>query len=66
MTQPADQLPLPQAVLVYRSAYLIEWDMGHLKGQPLSLTPMYMERDDHATELVRRLSVALLVPTMSP
>jgi transposase len=62
--QPADQLPLPQVVLAYRSEYLIERDMGRLKGQPLSLTPMYVERDDHATGLVRLLSVALRVLTL--
>src|SRR6266516_653070 len=47
-TQPADRLPLAQAVLAYRSEYLIERDMGRLKGQTLSLTPMYLERDEHA------------------
>ena len=52
-TQPADQLSLAQAVLAYRSEYLIERDMGRLKGRPLSLTPMYLERDDHATGLIR-------------
>jgi transposase len=39
-TQPADQLPLAQAVVAYRHEYLIERDMGRLKGKPLSLTPM--------------------------
>jgi hypothetical protein len=35
---PADQLSLTQAVLTYRSEYLIERDTGRLKGCPLSLT----------------------------
>jgi hypothetical protein len=30
--------------------------MGRLQGRPLSLTPMYLERDDHATGLIRLLS----------
>jgi len=30
-----------------------------VKGHPLSLSPMYVERDDHATGLVRLLSLAL-------
>jgi transposase len=61
---PPDQLPLSQAVLAYRSQYLVESDMGRLKGKPLSLTPMYLERDDHATGLIRLLSVGLRVLTL--
>jgi transposase len=61
---PAAQLSLPQAVLAYRSEYLIERDMGRLKGKPLSLTPMYVERDDHATGLIRLLSIGLRVLTL--
>ena len=63
-TQSADQLPLAQAVLAYRHEYLIERDMGRLKGKPLSLTPMYLERDDHATGLIRLLSIGLRVLTL--
>jgi transposase len=61
---PSDQLSLAQAVLAYRSQYLVESDMGRLKGHPLSLTPMYLERDDHATGLIRLLSVGLRVLTL--
>ena len=61
---PADQLSLAQAVLAYRSEYLIERDMGRLKGRPLSLTPMYLEREDHATGLIRMLSLGLRVLTL--
>jgi transposase len=52
---PADQLPLPQAVLAYRSEFLIEQDLRRLKGQSLSPTPMYLERDDHTMGLIRLL-----------
>jgi transposase len=52
---PPEQLSLVQAVLAYRSQYLVESDIGRLKGHPLSLTPMYLERDDHATGLIRLL-----------
>ena len=38
--------------------------MGRLKGRPLSLTPMYVQRDDHATGLMRLLSIALRVLTL--
>ena len=42
----------------------MERSLGRLKGQPLSLRPMYLERDDHATGLVRLLSVGLRVVTL--
>jgi transposase len=58
------QLSLAQAVLAYREEYLIERSLGRLKGQPLSLTPMYVERDDHATGLIRLLAIGLRVLTM--
>ena len=61
---PADHLTLRQAVVAYRSAYLIERGCGRLKGQPLSLTPMYLEREDHVTGLIRLLSVGLRVLTL--
>jgi len=60
----ADHLTLTQAVLAYRSAYLIERGFGRLKGQPLALTPMYLEREDHVTGLIRLLSVGLRVLTL--
>jgi transposase len=62
--QPAAQLSLEQAVLAYRSEYLVERSLGRLKGRPLSLTPMYVQRDDHATGLIRLLSIALRVLTL--
>jgi len=62
-TAPSDQLPLAQAVLAYRSHYLVERDIGRLQGHPLSVPPMYVERDDHATGLIRRLSVGWRVLT---
>lgn len=62
--QPAEALSLEQAVLAYRSEYLVERSLGRLKGRPLSLTPMYVQRDDHATGLIRLLSIALRVLTL--
>lgn len=62
--QPLEQLSLEQAVLAYRSEYLVERSLGRLKGRPLSLTPMYVQRDDHATGLIRLLSIALRVLTL--
>src|SRR5881296_2737243 len=62
--QPGESLSLAQAVLAYRSEYLVERSLGRLKGRPLSLTPMYVQRDDHATGLIRLLSLALRVLTL--
>jgi transposase len=62
--QPVTSLSLAQAVLAYRSEYQVERSFGRLKGRPLSLTPMYVQRDDHATGLIRLLSVALRVLTL--
>jgi len=63
-TQPPEQLSLQEAVLAYRNEYLVERAMGRLKGRPLSLTPIYLERDDHATGLICLLSIALRVLTL--
>jgi transposase len=62
--QPPEQLSLAQAVLAYRSVYLVERSLGRLQGRPLSLTPMYVQRDDHATGLIRLVSIALRVLTL--
>ena len=51
-------------MLAYRHAYQVERSLGRLKGRPLSLTPMYVQRDDHATGLIRLLSIALRVLTL--
>ena len=62
--QPAAQLSLEQAVLAYREEYVVERSLGRLKGQPLALRPMYLARADHATGLVRLLTIALRVLTV--
>jgi len=55
---------LDDAVLIYREEYFIERCFGRLKGKPLSLTPMYERRYDHATGLIRFLSIGLRVITL--
>jgi transposase len=62
--QPLASLSLAQAVLAYRSEYQVERSFGRLKGRLLSLTPMYVQRDDHATGLIRLLAMALRVLTL--
>jgi transposase len=61
---PTEGLSLEQAVLAYREEYLVEHGFGRLKGQPLSLSPMYVHSDQRATGLVRLLSIGLRVLTL--
>jgi transposase len=61
---PTEELSLSQAILAYRDQYIVERGCGRLKGHPLSLTPMYLQRDDHATGLIRLLSIGLRVLTL--
>jgi transposase len=61
--QSVEILPLMQAVEAYRDEHLVESNFGRLKGHPLSLSPTYVERDDHATGLERLLSLPLRILT---
>ena len=59
----SESLSVTNAVLAYREQYIASLCFGRLKGQPLSLTPMYLQRDDHATGLIRLLTIGLRVLT---
>jgi transposase len=59
-----EHLTLEQAVEAYRDEYLVERCFGRLKGHPLSIAPMYLQRDDHRIGLVRLLTIALRVLTL--
>jgi len=61
---PESNLSLSKAVDVYRDTYLHEHGYSRLKGKPLSLTPMYLQKEDQMTGLVRLLSLALRVLTL--
>ena len=61
---PSDELSLSKAVDVYRDSYLHEHGYSRLKGNPLSLTPMYLQKEDQITGLIRLLSLALRVLTL--
>lgn len=57
-------LSLTEAVWAYRGAPRIERGFQRLKGRPLGLRPLYVQREDHAQGLVRLLSLALRVLTV--
>ncbi len=61
---PAEQLTLEQAVLTYRDEWLIERGFHRLKGVPLSLTPLFVKRDDQVVGLTNLLSIAVRVLTL--
>ena len=44
---PENSLSLADAVVAYRDEYLMERGFGRFKGFPLSLTPIYLQREDH-------------------
>jgi transposase len=62
--QPAAHLSLPQAVLAYRSEYLIEHGFARLKGRPLALAPTYLHSDARVKGLVRLLTIGLRILTL--
>lgn len=62
--QSLDELSLNEAVGVYREQYLIEQGFSRLKGYPLSLSPMYLQRDDYILGLIRLLSIGLRILTL--
>jgi len=55
---PQAQLSLTEAVLAYRDQYIEENIFRRLKGKMLSITPLYVQRDDHAQGLFHLLSLA--------
>jgi transposase len=61
---PCEQLNLCEAVLMYREEYRIEHGFARLKGHPLSLSPLYVQREDHAKGLIRLLSLGLRILTL--
>jgi transposase len=58
---PAEELDLSAAVLLYRDEYRIEHNFARLKGHPLSVSPLYVSREDHAKGLIRLLTLGLRV-----
>jgi transposase len=54
---PAEKLSLTEAVLAYRDQYLAENIFRRLHGKFLSITPLYVQRDDHAQGLLHLLTI---------
>src|SRR5258708_1166274 len=61
---PQQTLSLSQAVLAYREEYLVERGFGRLQGNPLSLSPMYVQSDQRAMGLIHLLSLCLRILTI--
>jgi transposase len=51
------KLDLSQAVLAYREQYIAENVFRRLQGHILSITPVYVQRDDHAQGLFHLLTI---------
>jgi len=54
---PAKTLSLTKAVLAYRDQYIEENIFRRLQGKFLSITPVYIQRDDHAQGLFHLLTL---------
>lgn len=61
---PVERLTWAEGVQVYRGAPWIERDFRRLKGRPLGIRPLYVQREDHAKGMVRLLSLSLRVLTL--
>jgi len=55
---PTPELDLSGAVLAYRDQYIAENVFRRLQGHILSITPVYVQRDDHAQGLFHLLTLA--------
>ncbi len=58
---PAETFSLTEAVLAYRDQYLEENIFRRLQGKFLSITPVYVQRDDHAQGLFHLLTLGARV-----
>ena len=55
---PVEKFPLAKTVLAYRNQYIVENVFRRLQGKILSITPVYVQRDDHAEGLFHLLTIA--------
>jgi len=61
---PAELLSLSKSVSVFRGSPRMERNFARLKGHPLGIKPLYVQREDHVLGMVRLLSLALRVLTL--
>lgn len=61
---PAQALTLAEAVETYRDEWLVERGFHRLKGVPLSLSPLFVKRDDQVVGLIHLLTIALRLLTL--
>ena len=61
---PTTQLSLSDAVLSYRDEWIVERGFHRLKGAPLSISPLFVQRDDQVKGLFHLLSLALRLLTL--
>jgi hypothetical protein len=57
----AEDLSFENVVLSYRDQFIIEHEFHRLKGVCLSLTPIYIQKDNRIDGLVKFLTIALRV-----
>ena len=58
---PRRQMSMEQGLQCYADEYLVERNCHRLKGRPLSLSPLWVTREDHAVGLARLLTLAARV-----
>jgi len=61
---PTEQLSFQDAVLAYREQWLAERGFHRFKGKPLSVTPLFVQRNDQVQGLVHLLSLGLRILTL--
>lgn len=61
---PLEQLSFQEAVLTYREQWILERGFHRFKGKPLSVTPLFVQRDDQVKGLVHLLSLGLRILTL--
>jgi transposase len=61
---PPERLTLKTVISTYRDEWIVERGFGRLKGVALSLTPLFVQRDDQVIGLIHLLTLALRVLTL--
>lgn len=61
---PPTRLSFADAVLTYRDEWIIERGFGRYKGKALSVSPLFVKRDDQVQGLLHLLSLGLRVLTL--